>query len=202
MEQDGPVIEPSGLLPLLFAPLDPLKRASILDIGPATPQTLAFCSSLKCRLHIADLQNSTIMEQQHSLDESALVDYFTKALFMLDDPVDVCLLWDFPNHLTVSALQAFNSALSGFIKPDTLAHAFCSVKRAQPLMQHRYAILKADRILRCVDPALRPAAHPHPQRQLENALAAFQVERGALRGSGRVEVMLHPNRHERRKTVF
>ncbi len=198
VERDTPVIESSTLLPLMFAPLDPLQRAAILDVGPATPQTLAFCSSLKCRLHIADLHNSSIVEDQYSLDQDALANYFTKALFMIDGPLDICLLWDFPNRLTVATLKAFNSVLSRFIKPTTLAHAFCSVKRVQPLMQHRYAVLKANQILRRIDPDLKPAAHPHTQKELENALGAFQVERGALRVGGRVEVTLHPNRHEPR----
>lgn len=200
--RDASEIEPSALLPLVFARLEPRQRAAILDVGPATPQTLAFCSSLKCRLHIADLHDSSIVEDQHSLDQDTLANYFSKALFMIDGPIDICLLWDFPNRLTATALEAFNCVLSRFIKPTTMAHAFCSVKQVQPLMQHRHAILEAGQILRRPDPSLKPAAHPHTQKQLESALSAFQVERGALRKGGRVELMLHPNQHRRRKSVF
>ena len=163
---------------------------SVLDVGPAMPQTFAFFSGFDCRLHVADLLDAGIVAHQHHLDEQELAARFAEALFMIDEPLDICLLWDFPNHLALPAAQAFNRVLRRFIKPQTLAHGFCSVKRTRPTMRHRYAILKPEEILRQEDAAIPPAAHPYPQKQLVDALCAFAFERGALRDEGRVEIML------------
>ena len=164
--------------------------AHILDVGPAMPQTLAFFERFNCRVHVADLLDCGIVAHQHHLDEQALTARFADALSMVNAPLDICLLWDFPNHLAPPAVQAFNRVLHSFIKPETLAHGFCSVKQTRPTMRHRYAILKADEILRQEDAAIPPGAHPYSQQQLVKALRTFIFERGALRSEGRVEILL------------
>ena len=175
---------------MVLQPLRAPTRTNILDVGPAMPQTLAFFSGFNCRLHVADLLDAGIVAHQHHLNEQELAAHFARALFMIDAPLDICLLWDFPNHLALPAAQAFNRVLRRFIKPETLAHGFCSVKRTRPTMRHRYAILRPNEVLRQEDAGIPPAAHPYPQKQLVDALCGFAFERGALRDEGRVEIML------------
>ena len=175
---------------MALEPLRGRRPVNILDVGPAMVQTLAFFSSFECRLHVADMLDSSIVAHQHQLDQKALTARFAEALFMVEAPLDICLLWDFPNHLAPPAASAFNSVLRRFVKPGAWAHGFCSVKRTRPTMRHRHAILKPDQILRREDTSIPPAAYPYSQKQLLEALGIFSFERGALRSEGRVEVVL------------
>ena len=191
----SPVAGPStvvetALLPWVFEGMDAPRRINVLDVGPAMPQTIEFLNATRCRMHIADLFDSTIIEQQHSLDQDALTARFAEALWMLDGPLHACLLWDFPNYLTPEALEAFNRALSPWVTPHTRGHAFCAVKRSAPHMQHQYAIRSATEVVQAAAPERPPAAYPHPWRRLVSALDLFDVARGALRAGGLVEVIL------------
>ena len=180
----------TDLLAWVFEGVGGPRRINILDVGPAMPQTVEFFNSMRCRLHLADLFDNTIIEQQLRLDEDALAVRFADALWMLDGPLHACLLWDFPNYLAPPALEAFNRALSPWVTPHTRAHAFCAVKRSAPLMQHRYSILSANEVVQMAAPERPPARYPHPWRRLAKALPLFDVARGALRAEGIVEVIL------------
>ena len=189
VNQRSVVIE-TALLPWVFEGMDGSKRINVLDVGPAMPGTIEVLNSTRCRIYIADLFDSAIIEQQHNLDQDALTARFAEALWMLDGPLHVCLLWDFPNHLTPEALEAFNRALSPWVTPRTRAHAFCAVKRSAPHMQHHYAIRSANEVVQTAAPECPAAAYPHPWRRLVSALDLFDVARGALRAGGLVEVIL------------
>lgn len=189
-DQRSVVIE-TALLAWVFEAMDSPGQINVLDVGPAMPRTIEFLNAMRCRVHIADLFDSTLIEQQQHLDPDALTDRFTEALWMLDGPLHACLLWDFPNYLAPPALEALNRALSPWVTADTRAHAFCAVKRAAPLMQHQYSILSASEIVQKAAPERPPADYPHPWRRLVGALDLFDVDRGALRAGGLVEVILH-----------
>jgi hypothetical protein len=183
------VIE-TELLAWVFEALDSPGQINVLDVGPAMPRTIEFLNSMRCRVHIADLFDSTLIEQQRHWDPEALTDRFAEALWMLDGPLHACLLWDFPNYLATPALEALNRALSPWVTANTRAHAFCAVKRAAPLMQHQYSIGSANEVIQKAIPERPPAEFPHPWRRLVSALNLFDVDRGALRAGGLVEVIL------------
>lgn len=185
-----PVIERSSLLPLVLDKLNRHRRMHILDVGPAVPQTLDFLSSFKCRLHVADLLRDKSAAQPRRLEPKALAAHFAESLSMIDSPLDICLLWELPNHLSLDEMRIFNNALSRYVKDDTLAHGYCSFKQAHLEMRHWYGIIGAGEVVRLQDVTLKPAAHAHSQQQLVNAMSAFELERGALRSGGRVEVLL------------
>ncbi len=189
-DQRSVVIE-TALLAWVFEAMDSPGQINVLDVGPAMPRTIEFLNAMRCRVHIADLFDSTIIEQQQHLDPEALTDRFAEALWMLDGPLHACLLWDFPNYLAPPALEALNRALSPWVTVDTRAHAFCAVKRAAPLMQHQYSIRSANEVIQKSIPERPPAEFPHPWRRLVSALDLFDVDRGALRAGGLVEVILH-----------
>lgn len=189
-DQRTVVIE-TTLLTWVFEAMDSPGTFNVLDVGPAMPRTIEFLNSMRCRVHIADLFDSTIIEQQQHLDPEALTARFAEALWMLDGPLHACLLWDFPNYLAPPALEALNRALSPWVTDRTRAHAFCAVKRAAPLMQHQYSIRSANEVIQKAIPERPPAEFPHPWRRLVSALDLFDVDRGALRAGGLVEVILH-----------
>ncbi len=191
------ITEPSGLLPLVLEKLNRRRRMHILDVGPAVPQTLDFLSGFKCRLHIADLLRNPSAAQSPRPSPKALAAHFAQSLSMIDAPLDICLLWEFPNHLSLDEVRIFNDVLGRFLKAETLAHGYCSLKQTRPMMRHWYGIRKTDEVVRLEDGALEPAAHAHSQQQLVGAMNAFEMERGTLRSEGRVEVILRTaGRHE------
>ena len=185
-----PALERSGLLPLVLEKLNRHRRIHILDVGPAVSQTLDFLSSFKCRLHIADLLRDKSAMQSPRLERKALAAHFAESLSMIDSPLDICLLWELPNHLSLDEMRIFNNVLSRYVKADTLAHGFCCFKLSRLEMRHWYGIIRMDEFVRREDVALKPAAHAHSQQQLVDAMSAFELERGALRSGGRVEVLL------------
>ena len=53
------------LFPSLVKNVDPDRRLSVLEIGPALPETLAYFSQHKCRLHFAAMYTDPILQMQH-----------------------------------------------------------------------------------------------------------------------------------------
>ncbi|MGH8034430.1 MAG: hypothetical protein ACREO9_04335, partial [Lysobacterales bacterium] len=51
----------SKLLSQLFGSLDTRKKLTILDVGRATPESVAFFSQLRCKIHMLDLYSELRM---------------------------------------------------------------------------------------------------------------------------------------------
>ncbi len=166
------------------------RQLNVLNVGPAVPETVELLHAGGCRLSIADLFEAGIIERQRHLDPISLTALFKEALWMVDGPLHVCLLWDFLNYLSPSALGAFNQALKPWISRHTRAHAFCAAKRSAPLMQHRYGIVSADHILRTRMLERPQADPPAPWRHVIGQLKLFEAVKGTLRTGGVVELTL------------
>lgn len=188
--REPPSLIETALLAWVVDGIGTQRRINVLDVGPAMPETVAFLSSTRSKLHVADLLNSAIIEQQHQFDPDRLTGRFDEALWMLDEPLDVCLFWDFPNYLSLQALAAFNQALKPWVTRRTRAHAFCAVKRSAPVMQHRYGILSPREIVQARAPEHPQATLPPPWRHVVRTLSLFEAVRGTLRRGGIVEVIL------------
>ncbi|MCW8925932.1 MAG: hypothetical protein OQJ84_06725, partial [Xanthomonadales bacterium] len=52
------------LFPTLVKNVDPDRRLSVLEIGPALPETIEYFSQYKCRLHFAAMYNDPILQMQ------------------------------------------------------------------------------------------------------------------------------------------
>lgn len=192
----GPVNsrQPSKLLNGLFRLADAERRLTVLEIGPALPETVDFFSQFKCRLHFVDLFNEDFLrEEQSSLSEKELRHRFEKLLqFPEGTQLDICLLWDFLSFLDDTALRAFNSALRPLIHPDTRAHGFGVHHMAIKRENIQYGIL--DRETLSVRSRLgKPMPyHPHSQIEMHEMLNCFDFERGLLLPNGKLEMLLKP----------
>ena len=187
--------ESSPLLMEVFRREDTCRRLHILDVGPAAAETFSFLGNMDCacRLHVADLIASQLIQDQYVLQEDALVRAFQRTLDRVHEPLDVALLWDLPNYLTASALSAFGRALAPHLNPGAWVHGFCVVKSLSPTMRHRYGILQAGRVVRVDTPSAPPAKHPQLRSTLVRAMPFLDMVRGALRSEGRMEVLLRRN---------
>lgn len=200
----GLVVERSLLLPKLFeglsvvadGPTDdqeprPARETTltVLDVGPAVPETVAFFSRYRCRLYVADL----FPEQPERQGEGETEDEPFQTL--LDYPVqvqfDLCLFWDFLNLLDMDQLKAFNVALRPFVHRGTRAHGFAAMNAAHALSINTYGVRSTDELIVRPDPGGRRATRPHPQAMLNQALTCLEVKRGTLLREGRLEVLFH-----------
>jgi hypothetical protein len=184
----------SKVLPGLFRHIERKDRVTVLEIGPALPETVEFFSEFRCRLHFIDLyQEAFLREGQADMSEKELRQAFEKRLdFPEKTRLDICLFGDFLSFLDDRALRAFNSALRPWIHEGTLAHGFGVHHLAVRLEHQQYGIV--DRETLSIRSRLHGEMpyHPHSQVEMAEMLNCFAFERGLLLPSGKLEMMLKP----------
>lgn len=197
---EGPVAgpinsrQPSKLFSGLFRRVDAAHRLTVLEIGPALPETVDFFSQFKCRLHFADLFNEPFLrEEQARMSEKELRHRFEEKLVLPPGTqLDICLLWDFLSFLDDAALRAFNSALRPWIHPATRAHGFGVHHLAIKRENIQYGVMDRDTLsIRSRLSAAMPF-HPHSQIEMHEMLNCFDFERGLLLPNGKLEMLLKP----------
>ena len=180
------------LFPSLIRKLDTSKRLSILEIGSALPETIAFFSRFKCRLQFASMYSDRLMEMQKGyFTEIELSEYITRSFnFPNNTRFDLCLFWDFLSFLDDKALRAFNTALTPYLHSGTRAHAFAVRTLSNSFPHQRYGVKEAH--LFNIRPPLSEirATFPHTQATLVNLMSSFDVDQGMLLPDSRLEVLL------------
>jgi len=192
----GPIIarHQSKLLAGLFPRVGPEHRLTVLEIGPALPETVEFFSQFRCRLHFLDLYDEPFLrDQQNELSEKELRHRFEEQFaFPEGSQLDICLFGDFLSFLNDRALRAFNSALRPWIHPETRAHGFGVHHLAVKLEHHQYGIIDRDNLSIRSRHSDTMTYHPHSQVEMADMLNCFAFARGLLLPSGKLEMMLKP----------
>jgi hypothetical protein len=186
------VRQSSRLLPSLFSQLDASRRITVLEVGPAAPETISFFGQFRSCLHIKDLYEEPLVREEHQdLDEQELKQGFLDLLgFPRGTLIDICLFWDFLNYLTPKALRAFNAALKPYLHGGTRGHGFSVLNVETPLSNRQYGLAEYDTL--CSRPARleQLSYYPHSHSELDRCLASFQIARGWLLSDGRLEMLL------------
>ena len=184
----------SKLFPSLFRMLDVNRRLTVLEIGPALPETVDFFSQYKCRLHFVDLFNEPfVRDQQGQLSEKELRHAFEGMFrFPADTRFDLILLWDFLCYLDDPALKAFNSAIRPWIKNTTKGHGFGAHHLAIRLENLQFGIRNAETLSIRKRLTEEIPHHPHSQIEMHEMLTCFDFERGLLLPTGKLEMLLKP----------
>lgn len=180
------------LFPSLLKRVDADRRLSVLEIGPALPETIEFFSQFKCRLHFAGMYTDPVLQMQKGeFTEAELADHIKQSFgFPKNTRFDLCLFWDFLNYLDDKTLRAFNTAISPYLHKTTRAHAFTLRTLDTSLSRQRYGIEQAHMF------SIRPLANtqaktfPHTQAILVNLLSSFDIDQGMLLPDGRLEVLM------------
>lgn len=187
-----PRTQQSLLFPSLFERINPERRLSVLEIGPALPETVGFFSQYKCRLHFAAMYTDPVLQMQsgeHS--EAELVEHIKKALdFPKGTRLDLCLFWDFLNYLDDKTLRAFNTAIRPYLQKSTRAHAFTVRTLDTPLVNQQYGIEQAHMFSVRPRTGMQVHTSPHTQAILVNLLSSFDIDQGMLLPDGRLEVLM------------
>lgn len=191
----------SNLAPLLFERVQVDKQLVVLDIGLAMPATVELFSSFKCKLIFADLYSAEMLSQdtleEHSEDSSQeqvhqqLVEQFTVALNLdADTKIDICLFWDFFNYLDGTLLKAFMEALHPYINDNTCGYGLGVLNARCELPNYQYGISKLNKLYQYLRNEEQKPVYPYSQRDLNNLLGYFDVDKSRLMPDGRVEYFI------------
>lgn len=187
-----PRTQQSLLFPSLFERINPDRRLSILEIGPALPETVGFFSQFKCRLHFAAMYTDPVLQMQSGdYTEAELAEQIKKSLDLpRGTRLDLCLFWDFLNYLDDKTLRAFNTAIRPYLQKNTRAHAFTVRTLDTSLVNQQYGIEQAHMF--SVRPRKEMQLHtsPYTQAILVNLLSSFDIDQGMLLPDGRLEVLM------------
>jgi hypothetical protein len=185
-------IQTSKLLPALFERLDEEQRVTVLNIGPAMPDTVDFFCNYRCRLHFVDIFSelpvTPIDEEEPDLQPS----FEAMLQVPADTRFDICLFWDLFNFLDSDAMQALQGALRPHLADDGIAHAFSVHNpRTHPYSSHLYSIRDTHTLSLRERGAKLPGYAPHSQRRLKEMLHCYTLERSVLLADSRLELLLH-----------
>lgn len=180
------------LFPTLVKRIDPQRRLSVLEIGPAVPETINYFSQFKCRLHFAAMYTDPVLQMQAGEStEAELADHIQKSFgFPKDTRFDLCLFWDFLNYLDDKALRAFNTAINPYLQKTTRAHAFTVRTLDTSFANQQYGIEQAHMFSIRPRPGTQARPFPHTQAILVNLLSSFDIDQGMLLPDGRLEVLM------------
>jgi hypothetical protein len=182
----------SLLFPSLVKRFVPDRRLSILEIGPALPETIEFFSQYKCRLHFAAMYTDPVLEMQLGESTEAELAYHFKQSFGFPRGTrfDLCLFWDFLNYLDDKALRAFDTAIQPYLHQTTRAHAFTVRTLNTRFSNQQYGIEQAHMFSIRPRPGKQALTTPHTQAILVNLLSSFDIDQGMLLPDGRLEILM------------
>ena len=194
----SPRTQQTLLFPTLVRRLDRDRRLSILEIGPALPETIEFFSEFKCRLHFGAMYSDPILQMQAGdTSEADMVRHLQESFgFARGTRFDLCLFWDFLNYLDDKALRAFNKALEPYVYTGTRAHAFTVRTLDTSFANQQYGIREEHMFSIRPRSTAQPKRYPHTQAILVNLMAGFDIDQGMLLPDGRLEVLLSARESE------
>lgn len=180
------------LLPTLIKKIKTDRRLSVLEIGPALPETIKFFSQFKCRVHFAAMYTDPVLQMQlGEYTEAELAEKISESFgFPKGTRFDICLFWDFFNYLDDKALRAFNTAIAPFLHKSTRAHAFTVRTLNTSFSNQQYGIEQAHMFSVRPRPGKQSRTTPHTQAILVNLLSNFDIDQGMLLPDGRLEILM------------
>jgi hypothetical protein len=189
---DGVAKQPSKLFSSLLRTGDPEQRLTILEVGPALPETVDFFSRYRCRIHVLDLFSEPLVRDLQKVTSPIEIQQRFEELmvFPQDTKLDICLFWDFLCYLDDAALRAFDAALRPFIHHGTRAHGFGAHHLAIRLENKRYGVLDENTLSVRPGRAGQAETHPHSQVEMHEMLSCFDFDRGLLLPDGKLELLL------------
>lgn len=187
----GPVAgsQVSQLLAGLFEQFEPEQAISVLHVGPALPETVAFFSRYRCKLQFLDLFGELPLApgEEDGDDERRLA---ALAQFPAGTRFDLCLFWDLFNYLPPRCVTTLASCLEPHLQPRALGHGFGVHNVRSPQQARVYGIREVDQLTVRPRPAPLPGYRPHPQSRLQELLGGFEFLRTVLLADSRLELLL------------
>ena len=186
--------QPSRLLPALFENVDPGSLLTVLNLGPALPESVAFFSDYRCRLHIADLfpelPFSAAPDDESDVRE-ILGQRLDQALCLpADSRFDMVFFWDVLNFMSAEAITVLTEKLKPHLHARTRAHCFAVHSSQTPVAMESYGIADHQHLSVRSRSQVPPDYQPHPQGELLTLLRYFAVDSSVLMRDRRIELLL------------
>ena len=155
----SPSRQTSLALKSLLHSLDGSTRPSVLDLGAATGENLAFLSGLGARLSIADLYRSLLPVRDQLGPASDPSSFFDDLLPGVPGaPFDVILAWDVLNYMTPEEIAWLTTSVGRRSKPGAVMLAFVASSGEIPVRPATYNILDEETLaVSAAAPRRRPA---------------------------------------------
>ena len=183
---------PSNLLAELFLRLPENRPLEVLDVGCGSSDTFAFFTGARCRLHCAALYDEAVVRDlQNEATEDVLREQFNAAFaFARGTRFDICLFWDFLNYLDGPALRAFVEAIKPYVHPGTRSHGFGMLNAKVQLNNNHYGLRRRDLLSYRRRTEQQLPVYPHSQRELNQLLGYFGINKSRLMADGQLEFIL------------
>ena len=190
--QQGPNVVPSCLLPDLFKRLDANNRLVVLDMGQAISSTVRYFSQYRCQLNFIDLYSEDCIALPNSdLNHQQKVDSLRYLLNLgPSTKIDICLFWDVFSYLDDSFVRALIEALEPNISETTGALIINPRDSRRHLPFYRYGISDESHFTQTENSGIQPPIFPRSQRDLNNLIDYFAIDRGRLMSQSRAEYLL------------
>ena len=177
----------SKLLQALFEGLEPEQRLTVLHLGPAVAETVAFFSAYRCKLFFVDL-----FDQPDGIDNRDPAPPPEQQLAgLLDIPAttsfDLCLFWDQLNYLEPGSLAALGRMIEPHLHTGTRAHGFAVHNARAARLDRHYAIADPGTLAVRARDKILPNYHPQTQGSLGKYLRCFNFDRTVLLAEGQLE---------------
>jgi|TARA_B110000444_G_scaffold43621_2_gene39604 hypothetical protein len=187
---------PSALLAELLGRIDPDKRLVVLDMGHAMASTVSFFGDYRCQLNFIDLYaEQFILTPDSELTHSQRVTAMREALNLAPSAkIDICLFWDIFNYLDDAHTKALIQVLEPHISTATGALVINPRDSRRYLPFYRYGIADQDHFMQIESTGIQPTVFARSQRELNNLIDYFAIDRGRLISEGRAEYLLFENR--------
>ena len=190
--QQGPNVVPSCLLPDLFKRLDVNNRLVVLDMGHAISSTVRYFSQYRCQLNFIDLYSEDCITLPNpDLNHQQKVDSLSYLLNLgPSTKIDICLFWDVFSYLDDSFVRALIEALEPNISETTGALIINPRDSRRHLPFYRYGISDESHFTQTENSGIQPPILPRSQRDLNNLIDYFAIDRGRLMSQSRAEYLL------------
>lgn len=191
----------SRLLSSLFEHVEDDQPLSVLNIGPALPETVNFFSGYRCKLQVVDLYSELPLrtpaadaddgKAKNGEESSGLFHRLEEALGLpAGIQFDMVFFWDVLNFMSREAIAALMDALLPHLHAGSRAHCFAVHSSKTPVADNFHGIFDAAHLSVRRRQQPPPDYQPHPQGELVTMLRCFQVERSVLMPDRRVELLL------------
>jgi hypothetical protein len=189
--RDDAGIQKSLGLGALVQQLQPDRKYTILDLGPAMGANLEFWSQYPCKIHLADfagilnsgaLDEDEDQEEEEEEEDPRLFDWILP--FDAEVRFDIILCWDFFNYIKLNKVTLLVRHLSRFCTSGTLLFALLSSAQKMPAKPTVYKILDPERIQYMAQTGSLVDSPRYNPRDINKMMVGFEVSNSFLLRNG------------------
>jgi hypothetical protein len=163
--------------------------ASILDLGPALGQNIAFFGQFGCRVHVGDFYRSRLEAGVFTDEDHPARQYARLLPLAADERFDVVIAWDLLDYLEPKDVDALVAHLAPTLHDGTLLFAMVSYQKEIPASPMRFRIADDEHLIYETGGAARRPCRRHKLPDLERHLPGFKIDSSFLLRNGMQEYL-------------